>query len=330
LHFSQLCLLWISISVLFKIPYQRNLTQKILGFLWILVGFKFFLEEVLTLAFNSSNLNSLFFLILFDCKNALFILLGFLCVLVGLMLSINFSELKVKIKTITLKNFISGILTILSIIFLDKNYTLFNFEKKIFNLNEQKSTSEIPNILNNPSNLRSFADFQLALNRGNFQDEFDYFDSFFTGENLFKLFLILLNLLPLALNSAWGELVTFKSKSNFLLKNLIPNPVFISLLTLLLEYFLIENIRGQGILSLYNVVNFTCYLIFICFLAYEFYVKKNFSFWAIFYFLLIVFNFIAIYMLNSSLTKNISFADNAKAIPDFESKGKFKFNFFLK
>lgn len=205
---------------------------------------------------------------------------------------------------------------------------IYNFDKKIFNLSEQSSNGKIADLLNNRSNLRSFAEFQSALKSENFQNEFDYFDSFFTAENLFKFFLIFLNFFPLILNSAWSELVTFKSKANFLLKNLIPNPVFISLLTLLLEYFFIESIRGQGIFSLYNIVNLTCYLIFTCFLAYEFYVKKNFSFWAIFYFMLILINFIGIYLFNSGLTKNISFADNSRAIPDFDSKGKFLFKYF--
>lgn len=317
--------MWISISVLFKIPYQRNLTQKILGFLWIFVGYKFFLEEILLLLFGS-NLNSFAYIYLLDYKNLFFCVLGSLCVLVGLLLSINFAELKTQIKNLTWRKAASGTLTILSIIFFDKNYLIFNFEKKIFNLQEEANQNKIPYL--NANNLNSNSASVLG-SFTNFQEETDYFDSFFTGENLFKFFLILINLLPLVLNSAWADLVSFKSKSNFLLKNLIPNPVFISLLTLLLQYFLVDSVRSEArILTLYSVVNFTCYLIFVAFLAYELFVTRNLSFWAIFYFVLIAFNFVAMYFFNVGLNKNITFAEEAKAIPDSDVNGKEK-NYLL-
>jgi len=245
-----------------------------------------------------------------------------LCVLVGLLLSINFAELKAQIKNLTWRKTASGILTILSIIFFDKNYLIFNFEKNIFNLHETSSEAsaagQMPYL-----NQNNYKSIDASFSRGfpDFHEEDDFLNNFFTCENLFKLFLILINLLPLFLNSIWGELVSLKSKSNFLIKNLIPNPVFISLLTLLFEYFLIDSVRREaGFFTLYNAVNFTCYLIFVSFIAYELYVSRSFSFWAVFYFVLIVFNFAAIYFLDvGEPSKNISFGgEKAKAIPDLD------------
>jgi hypothetical protein len=230
------------------------------------------------------------------------------------MLIINFDEIKNQIKNLSLKNIFSRMFTILSIIFFDKNYIIYNFDKNIFNLTESPIENKIP-ILNNPSKYKSFKDFENAFTN-NYQQEFDYFDSFFTNENFFKLFLITINILPIILNSIWGELISFESRSHFLLKNLIPNPVFISLLTILLEYFFIDTIRGHGIFSLYGLVNFSCYLIFISFLIYEFFITKNFSYWAIFYFIVIVFNFVGIYFYNSSITKNITFNEEANKLPN--------------
>jgi len=247
--------------------------------------------------------------------------LGTLCFLVGLLLAINFTEFKNQIKALSLKNIFSGIFTILSLIFFDKNYLLYNFNKKIFTIDDEEIKNKTPFNIHN-HNIKNFQDFQNAMYSSEFQDEYDYFDSFFTGENLFKLFLIIINLIPLFLNNIWGQLITIQSKSNFLLRNLIPNPVFISLMTLLLDYFFIDNFRTKGIFSLYNIVNFTCYLIFISFLIYEFYITKNYSFWAIFYFILILINFIGIHFLYSGESKNINFSDNSNNNHKIETAGK--------
>lgn len=278
------------------------------------------MEDSLYLIFGN-NFDSFAYIYLFDFKILFMLFLGTLCFLVGLLLAINFTEFKNQIKALSLKNIFSGIFTILSLIFFDKNYLLYNFNKKIFTIDDEEIKNKTPFNIHN-HNIKNFQDFQNAMYSSEFQDEYDYFDSFFTGENLFKLFLIIINLIPLFLNNIWGQLITIQSKSNFLLRNLIPNPVFISLMTLLLDYFFIDNFRTKGIFSLYNIVNFTCYLIFISFLIYEFYITKNYSFWAIFYFILILINFIGIHFLYSGESKNINFSDNSNNNHKIETAGK--------
>lgn len=286
------------LSILFKIPYQKNLIQKILGFSWIVVGYKFFLEQYISS--TSNDLENNFFTDLMDMNKALLIFTGLMCLITGFIFLINFNELKNKIKKLTLKTFFSGIVSISSIIFLNNNHNYFDFNKKIFTLTEEPA-KEIPTF-GNRNNIfgNNFNKFHNSVFDSDYNDDYDYFDSFFTSENILKLFVIIFNFVPLILNSIWGDMISFKSKTNFLLKNVIPNPVFISLLTILLKYFMINNIKSTGYLTAYNIINFTCYLIFISFIIYEFFISYNFSFWTFFYLILILINFVLIFFFNKT------------------------------
>ena len=64
--------------------------------------------------------------------------------------------------------------------------------------------------------------------------------------------------------------------------------------------FMINNIKSTGYLTAYNIINFTCYLIFITFIIYEFFISYNFSFWTFFYLILILINFVLIFFFNKT------------------------------
>lgn len=262
---------------------------------------------------------------LFDLKMIFCFFSGLLTTFIGLNFLINFKVLKNEVKKMSLKNLVSGMFAFVSIILNNKNL-IFNFDKKIFSLTESNEDQVPFNFdFNSPPNFNSLQDIQNSLNAlKNYKNEYDYFDSFFTGENLFKFFLIVINFVPIIFNSFWADLFYLKNKGNFLVKNLIPNPVFLSIITILMKYFLIENFKPQGFFSFYNIINFTCYFMCIAFVIYEFYLTKNFSFWSIFYLILILLNFIAVSFIQIQPPENLSFKGLNEETPNkFVSQGKY-------
>lgn len=310
---------WIIISLLFNIPYQNNFPQKLLGFLWIIVGYKFFIEEAL----NLLNIISLVNFEIFKGQNfllgILLLFLGVISILVGISLLINFSELKKKIKNFSFGNIYNSLMNIITIIAFDSNYQFFDFSKTLF--------FNSPSAKNNNLNINSNID----INTDFFREE-EYILAFFTLENFFKIFLIVANLFPFFFSNFWGEIFSLK-KDNFLSRNLIPNPVFLALMTYLLKYFISNeflfssDLKDLNFLSLYNIINLLCYSVFIFFLIYEFYFLKKFSFWNMCYFALILINFIAMYF-KTQQNLNINFGEREILPPSLNPENSNSISYF--